>query len=363
MLQLGSSMEMDDEVVCSVCNKRESDVSKVLTCMYCFSSAHFKCKNVIGGAIRRMRENDYFCTRECSDIYQRIVVMQNSKNSLVSSLAAEMKATISASVAKEMQSVTTEVKQITTAIEKSQTFLSDKFDDIVTEFKDLKIENEKLKAEIDCLKKSQNQLKSTVSKLEANVDKSEKSALENNAILWGIPTTPDENVSQLVEKLLRSLGISGTSGIVSSSERIFFNSKNSNALVPIRIVFCSKESKETVFAKKKQLGKLLSTVIDYKFVVNGRALNVTLRDELTPLSLELLKELRESQELLNIKYIWAGRGGVILAKKDDNSKPDLVKNRDDLRRVISSYTKCSRAIECAPAPGHSPSPKRKKSTQ
>lgn len=136
-----------------------------------------------------------------------------------------MKATISASVAREMHSVSTEVKQITTAIENSQAFISDKFDDMVNEFKDLKLENEKVKAEINCLKKSQSQLKSTVNKLEANVDQSDKAALENNAIVLGIPTTPDENVPQLVEKLFLSLGLSGTTGIVASAERVFLEVK------------------------------------------------------------------------------------------------------------------------------------------
>lgn len=355
-------MYKDDDFVCTVCKKKETDGSKVLTCMYCFSSAHFKCKNILGNAVRRMRENDYFCSSDCSAIYQRIVTTQNNNHALVSSLAAEMKAIVSASVAKEMQSVATEIKQITASIEQSQEFLAAKFDEIVSDFKDIKLENEKLKVEINHLKKSQSQLQSTVHKLEANVDKTDKAALDKNAIVWGIPTAPDENVSQLVEKLLSCLGLSENSGFVASAERIFVNSKNSNALVPIRIIFSDQESKDLVLNKKKQFGKLSSTVIDAKFLVNGRAMNVTLRDELTPLSLELLKELRGSQELLNIKYVWVGRGGIVLAKKDDDSKPVLVKNREDLSRIMSYFLKTAQVTEPETAPGYSPSPKRKKNT-
>lgn len=347
-------MKSDDVYVCTICTKKETDGSNFLTCMYCFTSSHFKCKNIVGNAVRRMRESDYFCSPDCSAIYQRIILMQNNNQSLMSSFAAEMKAVISAAVTNEMRSLKTEVKQITASIEKSQEFLAAKFDEIVADFKDLKVENEKLKNEIDQLKNSQNQLKSEVHKLEAIVDKSDKAALDNNIVLWGIPASPDENLLNVVDKLFHCLGLEVNSNVVTSAERIFDNNKNNNTLVPIRIVFCDKKSKEKVLDRKKQFGKLLSTAIDEKFVVNGRALNVTLRDELSPLSLELLKELRESQELLNIKYVWTGRGGVVLVKKADDSKPELVKTRDDLSRIMCRFSQDSNFT------GQFPSPKRNK---
>lgn len=348
-------MKKGDAYVCTICTKKDTDGSSFLTCMYCFSSSHFECKNIFGNAVRRVKENDYFCSSDCSAIYQRIVMMQNSNNSMMSSFAAEMKAVISASVANEMRSLKTEVNQIIASIERSQEFLSSKFDEIVTEFRDLKLENEKLKSEIDRLKNSHSQLKDEVHKLEANVDKTDKAALSNNSVLWGIPTAPGENVLNLVEKFFDCLGLEENMKFVTSAERIFGNTKSNNTIVPIRIVFCDKGSKEDVLDRKKQFGKLLSTAIDEKFVLNGKALNVTIRDELSPLSLELLKELRESQDLLNMKYIWTGRGGVVMVKKLDDSKPELVKTRSDLGRLMSQFSQDSSIT------GHSPSPKWKKS--
>lgn len=327
-----------DEFVCNVCQKRESDSSTLLTCMYCFTSVHFKCKNIAPSAVRRMRNTDYFCSSQCSAIYQRIVMMQNNNNSMVSSLASEMRATISASVAKEMRTVTTEVKQIIYAIEKSQEFLSTKFDDIVIEFNRLKCENDRLVAEIEKLKKSQSDLREMVYTLECNADKADKVALDNNAILWGVPTATEENVPRLVEKLLVSVGLQGNSDHIKSAERLFSNGR-SGTMVPIRIVFNNKKSKEMVFNKKKQYGKLYSTVIDDKLKVNGKATSVTLRNELSPLSLDLLKKLRESQEIMGVRYVWAGRGGTILVKRDNDSKPELVKNRVDLDRVMCHFVR------------------------
>lgn len=350
-------MDKDDEFICNICNKSETNASEILTCMYCFTSVHFKCKNIYGVAKRRMRETDYFCTSDCSVIYQKIIMMQNSNHSLMSSLAAEMKAAISASVARELQTVTTNMKLITTAIERSQEFLSAKFDEIVTDFNEIKLENERMKAEIEQLKKSQNNLQGSVHKLEANADKTDKAALANNAVVWGVPSAPDENVAQLVEKFLGTLGLGENCGLVTSAERMFSNNKVNNAVSPIRISFTDVESKEVVFNKKKQYGKFISTMIDSKLLINGKATNVTLRDELTPLALELLKELRESQEILDVKYIWAGRGGVVFIKKDENSKPELVRNREDLSRVMSHFVRTAHVVTS----GNTPSPKRMKS--
>lgn len=284
--------------------------------------------------------------------------MRNNNNSMMATLAAELKTIISATISKEINFVTTEVKQITAAIEQSQEFLSTKFDEIMTDLMNLKAENENLKAEIECLKKSQSHLQGTVRNLEANADKSEKAALCSNAVVWGIPTVSNENVYQVVGKIFRCLGLGDKLDRVLSVERMFTNNPSSKALVPIRVVFCNKESKEEVLNKKKHFGKLLSTAIDEKFTVNGRPLNVTLRDELTPLSLEILKELRASQEQLNVKYVWAGRGGIVLAKKDSNSKPEAVRNRNDLSRVMSLFLKTAHALDPTDAEGQYPSPKR-----
>lgn len=134
---------MDGDSTCVVCKKAEKDTSKLITCMYCFSEAHYKCRNIVGTAARRIKDSLYFCSQDCSCIYKRIMDMQDQKSSLINSLAVELKAAVSHAVSQEMSNVRCEVKQVTTAIEKSQEFLSAKFDSIVTDFQALKMENEK----------------------------------------------------------------------------------------------------------------------------------------------------------------------------------------------------------------------------
>lgn len=303
-------MMADNEIYCAECKKKEVDPNKVVTCLYCFSSVHFKCRNIIGNAVRRVKESPFFCSSDCAATYQRIIEMKQNDQLMVSALASELKKTI----ATEMESVRYEVKLVTSAIEASQEFLSAKFDDIVSDFSNLKAENEILKQEIEILKKSNDNLTGAVHKLEINVDKTNKLTTSKNLMIFGVPIIPNENVSELVAKIFTSLGLSAETDAITSSSRIFTNIKSHNSLIPIRVIFKSVEAKEEIFNKKKLTGQLLSTTIDPLLLLHGKATTISIRDELTPLSLEIMKDLRESQTKLKIKYICSGRGGVVLVK-------------------------------------------------
>lgn len=342
---------MDNEpVCCSVCKKTETDRNKIISCMYCFSSVHFKCKNITGSAISRMKANMFFCTTNCSEIYKRIVEMQTCRSSMFSTLTSELKETISSAVADQMSNVKAEVKSLTQAIEKSQEFLAAKFDDIVSDFKELKVENECLKQRVHELTNSHSRLTDFVHQLEANVDKSDRKAVSKNAVLLGLPCVDNENVLNIVKETIAHVGVQLQQDSIVSATRLYV-SKKPNVVVPIQIEFKDIVVKEMVLSKKKGFGQILSTTIDESFLVNGKPTNVSIRDELTPLSLDILRKMRESQEMLKIKFVWPARGGGILVKKNENSKPDLIKTREDLNGIINHYSELLK---------QSPSPKRKK---
>lgn len=191
-----------------------------------------------------------------------------------------------------------------------------------------------------------------VHQLEHTVDKGNREANCNNAIVFGVPFCPEENVSEIVRSIIVGYGLTITNDAVTSAVRLGGKNKPNNALIPIRVTFRDSNTKDTVFAKKKEFGKLLSSSIDAKYVVNGKPTIITMRDELTPLSLELLNEMRKHQERLNIKFVWSSRGGNVLVKKTEHSKPELIKNRDDLYELINRYSNKTPVKE-------TPSPKRK----
>lgn len=334
-------MERDQIVSCVVCKKQEQDVNKIISCMYCFSVVHFKCKNITGNAVNRAKANMYFCTVSCCEIYKRIVEMQNSRSSTTSKLAAELKDSVASAVVAHMNQLKSEVRLVTAAIEKSQDFLSMKFDEIVSDFNKLKTENEALKKQVSQLSQSHAELMHFVYRLEDNVDKSDRKAVSNHAVLLGIPVVGNENTLNLVDKTLSHIGVTLPPNSIASATRITMNNKP-NALAPIRISFKEKSLKETVLSKKKSVGTILSTNIDRSLSINGRGTKVIIRDELTPLSMDLLREMRDYQESFKIKFVWPARSGGILVKKDEDAQPDLIKTRQELRTLIERYSRYSK---------------------
>lgn len=346
------SEEQTEDVYCVECKKQENDPNKLVTCMYCFASAHFKCRNIIGNAIRRVRENMYFCSSNCSDIYKRIVEMQNSRSTMIAELSTEIKTTVTNVVSAQLKDVKKEVNTVVRAIEESQQFLSSKFDDVLTDVQTLKSDHDRLNTEVDKLKKSQSSLKAFVNKLEMQADKANRDSIGNNAVILGIPAQDNEHIPGLVSKMAECVGVDLPSAALLSASRVSSSSASLNKLIPIRVVFKDKSVKELFFAKKRAHGQLLSSSIDQSLLWNGKPTYVAIRDELTPFSLELLQEVREWQKKLNLKYVWAGRDGVILIKRKEDSKPELIRNRNDLSSFLDSTT--------AHSSSHSPSPKRKK---
>lgn len=131
--------------------------------------------------------------------------------------------------------------------------------------------------------------------------------------------------------------------------------------IPIRIIFKDTAMREFVLDKKIEFGQLLSTSIDKSLLVNGNGSRIAIREELTAFSQNLLNEMRQSQTTLKIKYVWPGRNGTILVKKDDNSNVDKISNRDDLNKIINLYkTADADQNSISPSPE---SPRRKKKTK
>lgn len=357
-------MDWDDNesMPCGLCNSVESDQNKLLICLYCFAAVHLDCKGIRGVAASRVKKNPYFCSTKCSEIYKRIIDMQHNEKTFFSSISKQLNAAVSSVVTDQMREVKSEVKSITSAVEASQNFLSEKFDKISSDFSDLKTENEKLKLELSEVKDSHRSLSAVVNTLEMNFDKVNRQSVSNNVVILGMPSLPNENVTDLALKTFKQIGAIVTSDSIVSASRFFTrtnnkNNKVSNITVPIRIIFKDTATKDFVLDKKTEFGQLLSSTIDKSLLVNGNGSRIAIREELTAFSQNLLKEMRQSQNILKIKYVWPGRNGTILVKKDDEANVDKITNRDDLIRIINLYKNSeSDPISISPSPE---SPKRK----
>lgn len=315
------------EKTCISCHKTESDANQLFTCNYCFVREHVKCRRKTGKIIKS-DDNMQFCSVKCSSLYERVTASRIKNELNISQLIDEIKSVMHANA----RTVTEQVKSVTSAIEASQEFLSSKFESILVDFKVLKEENTRLKQELEELKSSQSSLSAVVYKQESEIDKQRKKSVMNNAIVFGVPFKKSENLLQITTKILGNIGAVSCCDSVISVSRI--NASEKKSMPPIRIIFKDKKSKDLVFKLNKESNKIPSTLIDPSLKHTRNSSFITIRDELTPLSAELLNELRHAQEKLKLKYVWPGRGGVILVKKDTNTKPLEVRNRLDLDKLL-----------------------------
>lgn len=130
---------------------------------------------------------------------------------------------------------------------------------------------------------------------------------------------------------------------------------------PIKVVFSNERYKEELFFKKRNYGPLLLTALDPTYTGNVR--KVILRDEMTSFGMDLYKQVKEIQGHLNFTFVWPGRNGVVLAKKTEHSKPEVIRSRSDIQRLHRTGTKrnldtSAGSKDSLSSPGSEPAPKR-----
>lgn len=108
-----------------------------------------------------------------------------------------------------------------------QEFLSDKFDDIIcqlqklkTELKVLKAENDYLKQSLKVLNEQTNTVSSSLHQQEVQIDTRLRKEISSNAIFLGVPRTSNENTTELVLNVCKTLGLNLDRSEIVSCERI-----------------------------------------------------------------------------------------------------------------------------------------------
>lgn len=323
----------EDIIYCVSCKKEENDPKKVIECAQCHKCEHFKCRNIYGSAIRKLKAKDFFCSLECQDFFQR----------------ASQSSSTDPEVLKELRMVLTEVKGTRSEVqdmrntisemEKFQNFLADKLDTLLTDVKSLKQDQATLRSDAEQLKKKHHQLCNTVNELELEVDRLNRMSLTRNMIMLGIPMKKDEDVSQIVEQVSAAVGYELPEEAILEAKRLSsIEAKQRNAdTAPIKVVFAKEQYKEELIAKKRSFGPLLSKAVDHSLADGTR--KIVLRDELTPRGMELYKQVRDLQDSLNFKFVWPGRNGVVLAKRNEHSKIELIRSQSDILGLQRTGTK------------------------
>lgn len=352
--------DQEDGVICTLCGKSEADATKVLECLQCHQCHHFKCKKIIGNAIRKMRGQPYFCSVACKEMHMRSDGAVATENLVIN----ELRKVISEvqELKKDNLSTRKYLEETIKEVEVSQQFLSDKFETLMSELRSVKTCQEKLKADMGMVQERYNALTGKVVDLENEVDRLGRSAVSRNAIILGVPALKNEVVRDVAAKIATVLGCELPDAAVVDVRRLH-DPKDDRKNPPIKIVFSEQHFKETVFTKKKIHGQLLVSALGEEFA--GMTGKIMIRDEMTQHGLSLLRETKDVQESLNLQYVWPGRNGAILVKKSQASKLEIIRSRKDIQDLCRSQNKRSHnssglnSSTLSSSPIHEPSPKRR----
>lgn len=320
--------DTEDTIVCSICKKQELDAAKVIECSVCFNSMHFRCKRIFGTGIARTRQQSTFvCSPSCAEIYGR-----TNESPGFDKLIAELNESVRASIKQEMEIVNAK-------IDASQQSMMKELHSITNRFAELKAENDNLKRTVASLTEKYDSLVDSMVTLEVEVDRASRVASEKNAVILGLPMNENEDTMEVFREVCSSVSCDlPENSVISAKRMVSKDGKGGNP--PIKIVFSDTVSKERFFSSKKQHGRLLTSAVN-GMRVNGKPGSVIVRDELSLLGLSMLREVRGMQDSLEIKYVWPGRGGVILVKRSDNAKVQTIRNRRDIERLGQQFSKRS----------------------
>lgn len=225
----------------------------------------------------------------------------------------------------------------------SQQFLSGKFDDMINammilkdEVKQLRTENDRLKMSIKSLSQNNQSITDGVYRAEVDFDSHLRAQLATNSIVLGIPRSPQEDTSVIVHKLCDSLDCPEVKNEIVASKRIVGRQSENS---PIKVSFRSIWAKERFMQRKKGFGTMDTSMIKGFSGPKGKPANVMIRDELSPLSMRLLHELRSLQDKLELRFVWPGRNGAIMIRKNEHSKAIPIQSRQDILKLQSSGLK------------------------
>lgn len=347
---------LEDDYVCSICEKSENDQSRMIECLYCNKSCHFRCKRIYGNAISKARKKPFFCSVECIDMHSRasqpkpnndvdVITELRSLNQSIQEIKQESLRSRAAfeETRMQMSSSMATLMETNKNIEESQAFLANQFDTLQAgfnmfkeELSGLKRDNSKLWKEVQECQNRNQQLVATVNDLELDLDKVNRLLLAKNAVILGVPALENENTKELVRIVMSTVGVPLEADGIADARRIHSRNLRGNA-APIIVRFVDENFKESFFEKKRAYGVLMASAVCEAF--NGSMNRITVRDEVTSFGKDLLQKTKEMQESLGAKYVWMGRDGKVLVKRHDGGKVEQISSLKDLETISKSSQK------------------------
>lgn len=295
---------------CSKCYTNISPAKSVI-CTNCCSTFHPNCTKLKTFTNYKAVKESWICD-PCNEKMKKNASRKNLENEFQKDDCDDMYDLISVKtdlklVIKRIESLSDNMK----TFEKSITFCSDSIDEFGSKLESVinkisEMENKVQTYELRC-----NKLEKELNILKATVNSTEQLTLANNIEISGIPKTPNENISEIVNTVARVLNCQLNKDDVIDSFRNKSRQNNDGRIV---VQFNSKAVKDSLINSMKSRYKDKNPLMTKDIHSNFSNSKVFINDQLTQNNKKLLWLAKEVGKYYNHRYTWANMSGVFVRK-------------------------------------------------
>lgn len=219
-----------------------------------------------------------------------------------------------ATINKKLDTLLT-LKETVDGIEHSIQVLSDKYDAVISHMAEHDKELKELRKRVEKVEK--NDAKTEVKELRNQVNELEWRSRRQNLEVHGIPMTEKEDVIEKVNNVAKILNVPDlTTCDVVSAHRL---ASKPDKVPGIIVRFSNQATRDLWFDRRSSLKEAKSDLF--------------LLENLTGHERSLLWSTKEWARVNHYKYVWY-RNGNVLVRKADGGRAHVVKNEDDLQKLV-----------------------------
>lgn len=246
-------------------------------------------------------------------------------NTILDDKLSTLKSVLIAAIEDPIKIITKELQEL----QKSYSFLSD-------EYEDLKRESQSQKTSMNELKNENVKLSQSLQQLSAKYNTMELAAKSCNVEFQGVPEKKEENVVNIVKKICEvTSGTQLNNDAIMSCRRVAKLNPHSTRPRNILLTLPSPRQRDQVLSNIQRYNKANSKdkLNSLNIGIPGEKSQIYAVEHL-PLELKSLQaEARKIAKEKLYKFVWV-RFGKIFVKKNEQSKPIFVRNKDSLKLII-----------------------------
>lgn len=195
---------------------------------------------------------------------------------------------------------------------------------ILSEIKAIREENNFFKSVCAELVKKTNSLEKEVNFLKGELNCMRQDQLRNNMIIHGVPKLSTESMAKVIPAISKKLNMKCDTTELTVNQII---TKNKTQLLLVKCNFI--ESKIEFMKLLKEQGLTTDQI-----GISGKSRKIFFTNDLTFFNLDLLKQSQILKNDHQFEFIWF-QNGVILARKNKDSKIYRIKTSEDITNIIN----------------------------